>query len=86
MKKEDKKLATNRVATMVGHLNAIKAMIEEDKPCEDILIQLSAVESSINNLGKFVLKNHLNTCVKDAIKNGDEDIIERFNKVVEKFL
>ena len=61
-------------------------MIEEDKSCEDILIQLAAVESSINKLGKFILKNHLNTCVKEAIKNGDEDIIDRFNTVVEKFL
>ena len=86
MLKENKKMATNRVATMVGHLNGIKTMIEEDKPCEDILIQLSAVASSIDNLGKLILKNHLNNCVKDAIKNGDEDIIDRFNKVVEKFL
>ncbi len=86
MTKENKKSATNRVATVMGHLNGIKTMIEEDKSCEEILIQLSAVESSINKLGKFILKNHLNTCVKDAIKNGEEDIIDRFNTVLEKFL
>ena len=86
MTNEIKKDVNNRLATINGHINGIKNMIEEDKGCEDILLQLFAVESSINKLGKLILKNHLNTCVKESIKKGESDILERFNSILERYL
>ncbi len=86
MKEELKKDLSNRLATINGHINGIKNMINDGKGCEEILLQLSAVESSINKVGKIMLKNHLNTCVKEGIAKGDEDILDRFNSILEKYL
>jgi len=86
MREELKKDLSNRLATINGHINGIKNMINDGKGCEEILLQLSAVESSINKVGKIMLKNHLNTCVKEGIAKGDEDILDRFNSILEKYL
>lgn len=83
---ETKKSLINRLSTAEGHIAGIKRMIEDGKPCEDILMQLSAVESSVNRLGKIILKNHLNTCVKEGVQKGDGDILNRFNNILDKYL
>ncbi len=86
MTNEQKKDFTKRLSIIDGHINGIKNMIAEDKGCEAVLLQLSAVESSINKLGKLMLKNHLNTCVKEGIKKGDVDILDRFNGILDKYI
>lgn len=86
MSVEMKKNAMTRLSTIEGHISGIKNMIEEGKGCEEILLQLSAVESSINKLGKIILKNHLNTCVKEGVQKGDGDILDRFNNILDKYL
>lgn len=86
MTKDFKKDISNRLSSIEGHIKGIKTMLDEDKTCEEILLQVSAVESAINKVGKLILKNHLNTCVKESIKNGKEDILDRFNSILEKYL
>lgn len=83
---DTKKILITRLSTAEGHIAGIKKMIEEGKGCEDILVQLAAVESSINKLGKIILKNHLNTCVKEGVQKGDGDILNRFNNILDKYL
>ena len=67
-------------------LNAIDKMIDEDVPCEDILIQINAAKSALHKVGQVVLEGHLNHCVRDGIEHGDADkTIAEFAKAIEHF-
>lgn len=76
----------NRLAAIEGHVRAVRQMLTEDKECEDILLQLSAIQGSLEKLGKIILKDHLNNCVKEGIQRGDTQVLERFNQVLDKYL
>jgi DNA-binding FrmR family transcriptional regulator len=65
----------NRLAAIEGHVRAVRQMLTEDKECEEILLQISAIEGSLSKLGKIILKEHLNHCVKEGIERGDVDIL-----------
>ena len=71
---------------IMGQLNAIDKMIDEDVPCEDILIQINAAKSALHKVGQVVLEGHLNHCVRDGIEHGDADkTIAEFAKAIEHF-
>lgn len=75
-----------RFAKILGQIQAIDRMIEEDVPCEDILSQINAAKSALNKAGQVVLEGHIKHCVKDGIEHGDaEKTIEQFTKAVERF-
>ncbi len=75
-----------RLKKISGQINAIDKMIDEDVPCEDILIQLNAVKGAVHKVGQVVLEGHLNHCVKDGIEHGDaEKTIANFAKAIEHF-
>ena len=75
-----------RMKKIMGQLNAIDKMIDEDVPCEDILAQINAAKSALHRAGQVVLEGHLKHCVKDGIEHGDADkTIENFTKAVERF-
>lgn len=83
---EHNKAIINRIARATGHMNSIKKMVEDGKDCSEILMQLSAVRSAINNIGRIILEEHINHCVVHAIENNDKEILENLNKAIEKFL
>ena len=61
-------------------------MIEQDIPCEDIIIQINAAKTALHKIGQIVLEGHLNHCVKDGIEHGDaEKTIADFAKALEYF-
>lgn len=71
---------------IIGQLNAIDRMIDEDVPCEDILSQMNAAKSAIHRCGQIVLEGHIRHCVKDGLEHGDtEKTIEQFAKAVQRF-
>lgn len=75
-----------RLKKIIGQLNAIDKMIDEDVPCEDILIQINAAKSAMHKVGQIVLEGHLNHCVRDGIEHGDtEKTIAEFAKAIEHF-
>ena len=75
-----------RLNKIVGQVQAINRMIDEDVPCEDILSQLNAAKSALHGCGKIVLEGHIRHCVRDGIEHGDADrTIEQFTKAVERF-
>lgn len=76
----------NRLATAEGQLKAVRQMLKDERSCEDILIQLSAIESLVNGTAKIILKTHLNHCVKESIQNGEEDVLISFTSVLDKYL
>ena len=71
-------------------MRGILKMVEDDKPCEDILIQIGAAKSALHKTGQIILEGHLHHCVLDAIKDGDEEeslrkltsAIEQFSRIV----
>lgn len=84
---EEKKLINNRLSRIEGQIKGVRKMIEQDAYCNDVLIQLSAIENSIKSLSNQVLENHLYTCISRDIEKGDiaamDEIIslfKRFNK------
>lgn len=75
-----------RLNKIVGQVQAINRMIDEDVACEDILSQLNAAKSALHKCGQIVLEGHIRHCVKDGIEHGDVDkTIEDFTQAVERF-
>lgn len=83
---EEKKAVLNRLSKAIGHLEAVRKMVERDEDCSDVLIQLAAVRSAINNTGKVVLKNHINHCLVEAVEEHDEETIQLLNQAIDKFM
>ena len=73
-----------RLNKMTGQLTGINKMIDEQRYCGDILIQVSAVMSALRSFGDLVLKDHLKTCVSDEIRKGNIDIIEETVQLIER--
>lgn len=82
----EKKAVVNRLSKAIGHLEAVKRMVERDEDCSEVLIQLAAVRSAINNTGKVVLKNHMNHCIVEAVEENDQDAIRKLNEAIDKFV
>lgn len=75
-----------RLKKIIGQLQAIDRMIDEDIPCEDVLSQINAAKSALHKVGQVVLEGHIQHCVKDGIEHGDaEKTIASFTKAVERF-
>jgi DNA-binding FrmR family transcriptional regulator len=75
-----------RLKKIIGQIQAIDRMIEEDIPCEDVLAQINAAKSALHKAGQVVLEGHIQHCVKEGIEHGDADeTIARFTKAVERF-
>ena len=70
--KEEKDLLT-RLNRIEGQVRGIKAMVQDERYCPDILVQVSAVQSALNGFCKVLLSNHIKTCVVEDIKNGNEE-------------
>lgn len=76
----------NRLSRSIGHLEAVKRMIENGQDCSDVLIQLAAVKAEINNAGKALLKEHLEHCIVEAVEEQDKESIEKVNKAIDQFI
>ncbi len=76
----------NRLASVEGMIGAIRRMMQEDRDCEEILLQLSAAENSIKKVAKIILKDHFNTCVRESIESGDQDAVESFSAILDKYI
>lgn len=75
-----------RLKRIIGQINAIDRMVDEDVPCEDILMQINAAKSALHKVGQIILEGHLNHCVREGIEHGDVDkTIHDFAKAIEHF-
>ena len=75
-----------RLKKIIGQVQAIDRMVDEDIPCEDILAQINAAKSALHRVGQVVLEGHINHCVRDGIEHGDADrTIAEFAKAIEHF-
>jgi DNA-binding FrmR family transcriptional regulator len=70
------KEAALRLKVAAGHLDAVRRMVDEDAYCVDLMKQLSAVQGTLQRVQQIFLRNHLSSCVSDAIRNGMGDAID----------
>ncbi len=82
---EDKKLLINRLNRIAGQIEGIKKMVEDNIYCDDILIQLSAVNKSIKSLANVMIYKHMKSCVVKEIKLGNEDVINEITNLFRRF-
>ena len=80
------KAVLNRLSRAIGHLESIRRMVEDGRDCSEVLIQLSAVKSAINNTGKVILQDHIEHCIVDAIESGDNQALDELNKAIDRFM
>lgn len=83
---ENTKAVINRMNRAIGHMEAIRTMVENDRDCSEVLIQIAAVRSAINNIGKIILEDHINHCIVDAIETGDRQALKDLNEAISKFI
>lgn len=83
---EEKKAVINRLSRAIGHLEKVKGMVEQDCDCSEVLLQLAAVKAAINNTGKVILKNHIDSCVVEAVEHGDMQALDALETAIDKFI
>ena len=74
----------NRLNRMVGQLNGIGKMLDENRYCGDILVQVAAIESALQSFGYLILQEHLETCVVEEISKGNTEVVEEVVELVRK--
>lgn len=75
-----------RLKKIEGQIRGISKLIENDVPCEDILIQIGAAKAALHKTGQIILEGHLHHCIKDSIAKGEGEVaIERLSKAIEQF-
>ena len=73
-----------RINRVIGQLNGIKTMVDENRYCGDVLIQLSATENAIKSIERIVLENHLQTCIVEQIQSGNTEVIDEAIDLIKK--
>jgi DNA-binding FrmR family transcriptional regulator len=73
-----------RLNRAIGQLNGIKQMIDDNRYCGDVLVQLSATRSAIQSIERIVLQNHLETCVVEEIRAGNDEIVEEAMELIKR--
>ncbi|MDM8148628.1 metal-sensitive transcriptional regulator [Priestia megaterium] len=77
----------SRLSKIEGHVRGIKKMAEDGRSCEDLLLQVSAVKSAVNNVGRVILEDYLEDCVVEGIrKQSDQETVENFKKALKSFI
>lgn len=77
MKATHKTSALNRLKTVRGHMDAVIAMVDDERYCPEIMKQVSALQASLEKVNRVLLQNHLETCVVHAVKEGrSEQIVD----------
>ena len=83
---EHKKSVLNRMSRIIGHMESVKKMVENDRDCTDVLIQLSAVSSALQGVSRAVLKEHMSTCIVEAVQEDDIEALQELNDAIDKFM
>lgn len=81
------KAVINRLSRIEGHIRAIKRMIEEEKPCPEVLTQLAAVKAAVKKAAQVVLEDHIESCLGQAATKGDiEEEWQRLKEALDKYI
>ena len=81
---EEKKLLTKRLNIIEGQIRGINQMIEDDRYCDDVLVQIAAVNKALKSIGNYILENHLKTCVAYDVQLGNLEILDDVMVLIKK--
>lgn len=77
----------NRLSRIEGHIRGIKTMVQESRPCPDVLIQIAAVRGAIDRVARLILDEHLTECVARAAQEGNIEMeLEELKAALDRFL
>ena len=79
---QNTKAVINRLSRAIGHLTAVRTMVQDGRDCSQVLIQLAAVRSAINGICEVILQDHIDHCIVDAVKTGDMEAVDELNKAI----
>ena len=74
------------MSRIIGHMESTRRMVEDGRDCSEVLIQLSAIESAVKSVSRVILKEHMSTCIVDAVKKDDLESLEELNRAIDKFI
>lgn len=74
-----------RLNRAIGQLNGVKGMLDDNRYCGDVLVQLAAAESAVRSVSRMLLQDHLETCVVEQIREGDDEVIGELIQLIKKF-
>ena len=80
------KAVLNRMARLIGHMQSVRRMVEDGRDCSEVLLQLSAVDAALKNVGKIILKDHMEHCIIDAVQDNDREALIRLEQAIDRFL
>lgn len=76
---------TRRLNRAIGQLNGVKAMLDDNRYCGDVLTQLAAAESAVHRVSEMILRNHMQTCVVEQIRAGHDEIVDEAMDLIHRF-
>ena len=80
------KAVLNRMARLIGHLQSVRRMVEDGRDCSEVLLQISAVDAALKNVGKIILKDHMEHCIVDAVQENDREALARLGQAIDRFV
>jgi DNA-binding FrmR family transcriptional regulator len=83
---DEQKAVINRLSRVIGHLESIRRMVENDRDCSEVLIQLAAVRSAVTSVSKIILRHHMEHCIIDAVQSDEPERIEALKKAIARFI
>jgi CsoR family transcriptional regulator, copper-sensing transcriptional repressor len=84
--KVEKDAVINRLKRIEGQVRGIMKMVEDDRYCVDILVQISAIQAALKKVGFTITERHIKHCVSDAIRSGEGDeTITELMEVMKQF-
>lgn len=84
--KQEKKALMTRLNRIEGQVRGVKAMVEQDRYCVDILTQVSAIQAALNGFNKELLARHIKTCVSEDIQKGNEEAVDELCELLKKMM
>jgi DNA-binding FrmR family transcriptional regulator len=83
---QTKKNLVSRLNRIEGQIRGVKGLIEKDTYCDDVITQISAIQSALNSVGKMLLEGHLKSCVVERIQDGDQEVIDEFLVTIQRLM
>ncbi|MEK5357973.1 metal-sensitive transcriptional regulator [Paenibacillus sp. FSL L8-0709] len=83
---QTKKQLITRMNRIEGQVRGVKGLIEKDTYCDDVINQISSIQSALNGVGKMLLEHHMKSCVIDRLNEGDHAVIDELLLTVNKLM
>ena len=81
-----KKNIISRLNRIEGQIRGVKGLIEKDTYCDDVLNQISSIQSALNGVGKLLLEHHMKSCVIERLQDGENEVIDELLTTINKLM